>query len=81
MQQIHSLPVVEPDHEQDGTPTTLPRPSTRLISNRTPCNILCQALYHIINLGFAHVPASPIANLSMINTQALSLKSKNTAME
>jgi hypothetical protein len=25
-----------------------------------PCNISCQALYHIINLGFAHAPATSI---------------------
>jgi hypothetical protein len=63
-QQTHSLPVVEPDDKRDGTPTTLPssqpRCSTHLISNRTPCNISCQALYHIINLGFAHAHASSI---------------------
>jgi hypothetical protein len=63
-QQTHSLPVVEPDDERDSTPTTRPssqpRCSTHLISNRTPCNISQQALYHIINLRFAHAPATTI---------------------
>jgi hypothetical protein len=62
-QQTYSLPVVEPDDERDGTPTKpsyQPRRSTRLISNRTPCNISRQVLYHIINLAFAQAPASPI---------------------
>jgi hypothetical protein len=31
------------------------------MSNRLPCNILCQALYHIINLGFANFPAISIS--------------------
>ncbi len=34
--------------------------STRLISNRIPINISHQALYHIINLGFAYAPAISI---------------------
>ncbi len=63
-QQIHSLPVVKPDDKQDSTPTTRPssqpQRSTRLISNRKPCNISCQALYHIINLRFANAPATSI---------------------
>jgi hypothetical protein len=50
-QQAHSLPVVEPDDEQDSTPT----------SNKTPCNISRQALYHIINLRFTHAPATAIS--------------------
>jgi hypothetical protein len=63
-QHTHSLPVVKPDGKQDGAPTTRPsnqpQRSTRLISNRMPCNISQQALYHIINLAFAHAPASSI---------------------
>ncbi len=62
--QTHLLPIVEPDGELDNTPTTgpsnLPQCFTSLISNRTPCNILCQALYHIIDLGFANAPAMSI---------------------
>jgi hypothetical protein len=63
-QQTHPLPVVEPDDKWDSTPTTRPfsqhRRSTHLISNRTPCNISHQTLYHTINLGFAHAPATSI---------------------
>jgi hypothetical protein len=63
-QQTHSLPIVGPDDEQYSTPTarpsSLPQCSTLLISNRTPCNVMCQALYHIINLGFANAPATSI---------------------
>jgi hypothetical protein len=63
-QQTPSLPIVELDDEWDSTPTTrpssLPRRSTHLISNRTPCNILCQGLVHIINLGLANAPAISI---------------------
>jgi hypothetical protein len=63
-QQTHSLPVVKPDDDRDSTPTTRPssqpRRPTRLISNRTPCYISRQALYHIINLGFAHAHATSI---------------------
>jgi hypothetical protein len=64
-QQTHSLPVVEPIDKRDSTPTTRPssqppQRSTHLISNRRPCNISHQALYHIINLGFAHAPATSI---------------------
>jgi hypothetical protein len=59
-----SLHIVEPDDERDSTQTTRPssqpRCSTRLISNRTPCNISHQALHHIINLGFAYAPAIAI---------------------
>jgi hypothetical protein len=63
-QRTHSLPIVEPDDKQDSTQTTRPssqpQRSTRLSSNRTPCNISCQALYHIITLGFANAPATSI---------------------
>jgi hypothetical protein len=62
-QQTYALPVVEPDDKRDGTPTKpsyQPQRSTRLISNRTPCNISRQALYHIINLAFAQAPVSSI---------------------
>jgi hypothetical protein len=63
-QQTHSLPILEPDDERNSTPTTRPSSqpqcSTHLISNRMPCNISHQALYHIINLGFAHAPATSI---------------------
>ena len=42
-QQSYSLPIVEPDDDRDEMPTTRsstrPRCSTRLITNRTPCNI------------------------------------------
>jgi hypothetical protein len=62
--QTHPLPIVELDDEQDSTPTTrpssLPRGSTHLISNRTRYNILHQALYHIIDLGFVDAPAISI---------------------
>ena len=44
-------------------PSTPPQCSTRLITNRTPCNILCQALYHIIGLGFTNAPANTIPQL------------------
>ena len=33
---------------------------TRLISNRTPCNISRQALYHIISVGFTNAPLNTI---------------------
>ncbi len=63
-QQIHCLPIVEPDDKRDSTSTTRPssqpRCSTRLISNRKLCNISCQALYHIINLGFTNALATSI---------------------
>jgi hypothetical protein len=60
-QQTYSLPIVEPDDDRDEMPTTRsstrPRCSTRLITNRTPCNISRQALYHVIGLGFTNAPA------------------------
>jgi hypothetical protein len=63
-QPTHSLPIVEPDDKQDEMPTMRPsappQRSTRLITNRTPCNISRQALYHIIGLGFTDAPASII---------------------
>jgi hypothetical protein len=62
-QQPYSIPIVEPDDEWNGTPTKpsyQPQCSTHLNSNRTPCNISCQVLYHIINLAFAQTPASSI---------------------
>jgi hypothetical protein len=63
-QQTHSLPIVEPDNKWESTPTTIPssqpRHSTHLINIRTPCSISRQAQYHIINLGFAHAPATQI---------------------
>jgi hypothetical protein len=40
--------------------SSLPQCSTCLISNRTPCNILRQALYHIINLGLDNDPVISI---------------------
>jgi hypothetical protein len=71
-QKTYSLPIVEPDDKRDGTPTTRPsnqpQRSTRLISNRTPCNISCQALYHIITLAFDQAPASSIP-CKLINDQ------------
>ena len=55
-----ALPIVEPDDERDKVPTeraaTPPRRSTRIITNRTPCNISRQALYHAIGLGFTNAP-------------------------
>ena len=55
-----ALPIVEPDDERDEVPTeraaTPPRRSTRIITNRTPCNISRQALYHVIGLGFTNAP-------------------------
>jgi hypothetical protein len=63
-QPTHSLPIVEPDDERDEMPTMrpspLPRRSTQLITNCTPCSILCQAFYHIIGLGFTNAPANKI---------------------
>jgi hypothetical protein len=63
-QPTHSLPIVEPDDERDEMPTmrpsALPRRSTQLITNRTPCNISRQALYHIIGLGFTNALANTI---------------------
>jgi hypothetical protein len=59
-----SLPIVEPDDERDKMPTMRPsappRCTTRLITNRTPCIISRQALYHIIGLGFTNAPANTI---------------------
>ena len=56
----HALPIVEPDDEQDKVPTmraATPLPhSTQIITNRTPCNISRQALYHVIDLGFTNTP-------------------------
>jgi hypothetical protein len=66
-QQSYSLPIVELDDDRDEMPTTRsstrPRRSTRLITNQTPCNISCQALYHIISLGFTNAPAHTVPNL------------------
>jgi hypothetical protein len=63
-QQPHPLPISEPDDKRIATPparlTALPSRSTQLISNHTPHNISCQALYHIINLGFGNPPAISI---------------------
>ncbi len=63
----YSLPIVEPDDDQDEIPTTIPssppRRSTRLITNQTPCNISRQALYHIIGLGFNNAPVNTVPNL------------------
>ncbi len=60
----HQLPIVEEDdeHEEYPTswPTTAPWRSTRLISNRTPCNISRQALYHIIGVRFTNAPLDTI---------------------
>ena len=65
-QQSYSLPIVEPDDDRDEIPTTRsstrPRRSTRLITNQTPCNISCQALYHAIGLGFTNAPAYTVPN-------------------
>ncbi len=64
-QQTYSLPIVERDDERDNTPTTqptsLPQCSTHLISNRTPCNISSQGLYHIIDLGFTNASAISVS--------------------
>ena len=66
-QQSYSLPIVELDDDRDEMPTTRsstrPQRSTRLITNRTPCNISRQALYHIIGLGFTNAPAYTVPNL------------------
>jgi hypothetical protein len=63
-QPTHSMPIVEPDDKRDEMPTmrpsALPRRSTQLITYCTPCNILRQALYHIIGLGFTNAPANTI---------------------
>ncbi len=63
-QPTHSLPIVELDDKQDKMltmrPSAPPQCSTQLITNRTPCNISHQALYHIIGLGFTNAPANTI---------------------
>jgi hypothetical protein len=55
-----ALPIVEPDDERDKVPTeraaTPPRRSTQIITNRTPCNISRQTLYHVIGLGLTNAP-------------------------
>jgi hypothetical protein len=60
----YSIPIVEPDDERDEMATTRPssppQRSTRLISSRTPCSILRQALYHVIGLGFTNAPANTV---------------------
>ncbi len=63
-QPTYTLPIVEPDDDGHDMPTTRPfsppRRSTRLITNHSPCNILRQALYHIIGLRFTNAPAYTI---------------------
>ena len=44
-------------------PSLMPQRSTRLITSRTQCNILRQALYHIIGLGFSNAPTNTVLNL------------------
>jgi len=65
-QQSYSLPIVEQDDDRDEMPTTRsstrPQRSTRLITNQSPCNISCQALYHVIGLGFTNAPAYTVPN-------------------
>ncbi len=60
----HQLPIVEEDDEREeyptSCPTTMPWQSTQLRSNRTPCNISRQALYHIIGVGFTNAPLNTI---------------------
>jgi hypothetical protein len=60
----HQLPIVKDDDAREeyptNRPTTTPRQSTQLMSNRTPCNISRQALYHIISVGFTNVPLNTI---------------------
>ena len=60
----YSIPVVEPNDDRDGVPTTRPSSPpqrfTRLISSGTPCSILCQALYHAIGFGFTNAPANTV---------------------
>ncbi len=84
-QQTHFLPIVEPDDERDSTPITrpssLPRCSTRLISNRTPA--ISHAKHYITSLTLdllMPLPSPSLENLPTINIQALLLKSKKTAM-
>ncbi len=43
--------------------STKPQRSIRLITNRTPCNISRQALYHVIGLGFTNAPAYTVPDL------------------
>jgi hypothetical protein len=66
-QPTHALTIVEPDDKRDEMPTKRPSAppqcSTQLITNRTPCNISHQALYHIIGLGFINAPANTIPQL------------------
>jgi len=65
--QSYSLPIVEPDDDGDEMPTTRsstrPRRSTRLITNRPPCNISRQALYHGVGLDFTNALAYTVPNL------------------
>jgi hypothetical protein len=60
----HQLPIIKDNNEREeyptSCPTTTPRQSTRLMSNRTPCNISRQALYHIIGVGFTNAPLNTI---------------------
>ncbi len=52
-QPTHSLPIVEPDDERNDATTKLPAPprrSIQLINTQTPCQISCQALFHLIDV-------------------------------
>jgi hypothetical protein len=58
--QPHYLPVVKPDEE---APIRLPAPpqhSIRHITSCTPCQISCQALFHLIKIGLNKAPANTI---------------------
>jgi hypothetical protein len=63
----YSLSNVGLDDDRNEMPTMrpslTPRRSTRLITSRTHCNILRQALYHIIGLGFSNAPTNTVLNL------------------
>jgi hypothetical protein len=62
-QPTHSLPIVEPDDERDDATTRLlapPRCSIRLINTRTPCQISCQALFHLIDIRLNKAPMNTI---------------------
>jgi hypothetical protein len=56
----HQLLIVKDNNEckeyPTSHPTTTPRQFTRLMSNRTPCNISKQALYHIIGIRLTNAP-------------------------
>ncbi len=62
-QPTRSLPIVEPDDKRDDATTRLPAPprrSIQLINTQTPCQISCQALFHLIDIGLNKAPMNTI---------------------